>query len=68
MLVHFHGGGWVIANLEAYEPSCRALTDTAGCVVVPVAYRQQAPEHKYPAPVEDAHAALQSGCWPTPTP
>lgn len=58
VVVYFHGGGWVIANLDVYEPSCRALCNAAKAVVVSVAYRQ-APEHKYPAAVEDAHAALQ---------
>lgn len=58
VLVYFHGGGWVIANLEVYESSCRALCNAAECIVVSVAYRQ-APEHKYPAAVEDAHTALQ---------
>src|SRR5581483_7408345 len=55
-LVYFHGGGWVIANLDVYESSCRALCNAVGCIVVSVAYRQ-APEHKYPAAVEDAYAA-----------
>jgi len=58
VLVYFHGGGWVIANLDVYEPSCRALCNAAECVVVSVAYRQ-APEHKYPAAAEDAYAATQ---------
>lgn len=58
VLVYFHGGGWVIANLDVYESSCRALCNAADCVVVSVAYRQ-APEHKYPAAVEDAYAATQ---------
>ena len=58
VLVYFHGGGWVIANLDVYEPSCRALCNAAECIVVSVAYRQ-APEYKYPAAVEDAYAALQ---------
>lgn len=58
VLVYFHGGGWVIANLDVYESSCRALCNKANCVVVSVAYRQ-APEHKYPAAVEDAYAATQ---------
>ena len=57
-LVYFHGGGWVIANLDTYDPSCRALTNAAGCVVVSVAYRQ-APEFKFPAAPEDAYAATQ---------
>ncbi len=57
-LVYFHGGGWVIANLDTYDPSCRALTNAAGCVVVSVAYRQ-APEWKFPAAADDAYAATQ---------
>lgn len=58
VLVYFHGGGWVIANLDVYEASCRALCNATPCIVVSVAYRQ-APEHKFPAAVEDAHAAVQ---------
>jgi len=56
VIVYFHGGGWVIANLDVYEPSCRALCNAAEAIVVSVAYRQ-APEDKYPAAVEDAYAA-----------
>ena len=58
VLVYFHGGGWVIANLGTYDSSCRALTNAANCIVVSVAYRQ-APEHKFPAAAEDAYAATQ---------
>ncbi len=58
VLVYFHGGGWVIANLDTYEPSCRALCKKSESIVVSVAYRQS-PEHKYPAAVEDAYAATQ---------
>lgn len=59
ILVYFHGGGWVIGNLDAYDPTCRALTNAAGCLVVSVDYRL-APEHKFPAAPEDCYAAL---CW-----
>ncbi len=58
VIVYFHGGGWVIANLDVYEPSCRALSNAAEAIVVSVAYRQ-APEHKCPAAVEDAYAATK---------
>ena len=58
VLVYFHGGGWVIATLDTYDPSCRALTNMANCVVVSVDYRQ-APEHKFPAAHEDSYAATQ---------
>lgn len=58
VLVYFHGGGWVIANLDVYEPSCRVLCNAAEAIVVSVAYRQ-APEAPYPAAVDDAYAATQ---------
>lgn len=58
VLLYFHGGGWVIADLDAYDASCRALCNAVPCVVVSVAYHQ-APEHKYPAAVKDAYAAYQ---------
>jgi acetyl esterase len=58
VVVYYHGGGWVIGNLDAYDASCRALCNAAGCVVCSLAYRQ-APEHKYPAAAEDAYAAYQ---------
>lgn len=58
VVVYFHGGGWVIANLDVYEPSCRALCNAAEAIIVSVAYRL-VPEHKYPAAAEDAHAAVQ---------
>ncbi len=58
VIVYFHGGGWVIANLDVYEPTCRCLCNAADSIVVSVAYRQ-APEHKFPAATDDAYAALQ---------
>lgn len=57
-LVYFHGGGWVIANLDTYDSSCRALVNAANCAVVSVAY-QQAPENTFPAAPEDAFVAYQ---------
>ncbi len=58
IIVYFHGGGWVIANLDTYDSSARALTNAAGAIVVSVHYRQ-APEHPYPAAHEDAVAATR---------
>ena len=58
VIVYYHGGGWVIADLDTYEPSARALAAKTGAIVVSVAYRQ-APEHPFPNAHEDAFAAYQ---------
>lgn len=58
VLLYFHGGGFVLANLNSYDSSCRALTNAAECIVVSLAYRQ-APEHKFPAARDDAFAAYK---------
>ncbi|GGC62676.1 acetylhydrolase [Siccirubricoccus deserti] len=55
-LVFFHGGGWVLGNLESHDGMCRHLAERSGCVVVAVDYRL-APERKFPAPLDDAGAA-----------
>ena len=56
VLVYFHGGGWVIGDLNTHHGFCHALAKTSSCLVVSVDYRL-APEHPYPAAVEDAYAA-----------
>jgi acetyl esterase len=58
LLVFYHGGGWVIGGLQSHDAVCRALAAKAHCRVVSVDYRL-APEHKFPAAVDDAFAALQ---------
>ena len=56
VLVYYHGGGWVIGDLDTHDGVCRHLANASGCAVVSVDYRL-APEHKFPAAVEDAWAA-----------
>ena len=55
-ILYFHGGGWVIGSLEGYDLACRYFCARSGCAIVSVDYRL-APEHKFPAAVEDAVAA-----------
>lgn len=57
-LVYYHGGGWVFGTLDSIDRTMRALANASGCVVISVDYRL-APEHKFPAAVEDADAALR---------
>lgn len=56
-LVYYHGGGWVIGDLDTHDGLCRHLANEAGVRVIAVHYRL-APDHKYPAAVDDAMAAL----------
>ena len=57
-LVYFHGGGWVVGDLEMVNAMCTMLTNRAGAVVVSVDYRL-APEHKFPAALTDCYAATR---------
>lgn len=58
VIVYFHGGGWVIANIDTYDASTRALANETKAIVVSVHYRQ-APENKFPAAYDDAVAAYK---------
>ncbi|RAK68317.1 alpha/beta hydrolase [Hymenobacter edaphi] len=58
VVVYYHGGGWVIANLDTYDASVRGLVDQTGAIFVSVAYRQ-APEHKFPTAHNDSFGAYQ---------
>jgi acetyl esterase len=57
-LVFFHGGGWVIGNLDSHDVVCRKLADEGELIVISVDYRL-APEHKFPAAVDDAITATR---------
>jgi len=58
LMVFFHGSGFVLCSLDTHDGVCRNFCGAAGCVVVSVDYRL-APEHKFPAAVEDAIAATE---------
>lgn len=58
VIVYYHGGGWVIADLNVYDASAKTLAEQSGAIVVSVHYRQ-GPEHKFPTAHNDAFAAYQ---------
>jgi acetyl esterase len=55
--LYFHGGGWVLNSIDTHDDVVRRFAEASGCVFVSVNYRK-APEHKYPAAIEDAWTAL----------
>lgn len=59
VVVFYHGGGWVVCDLDTHDALAREIAVQSHCVVVSVDYRL-APEHKFPTPLDDAYAAL---CW-----
>jgi acetyl esterase len=58
-IVYFHGGGYVIGNLDTHDGMCRLLANASSCRLISIDYRL-APEHKFPAAIEDGWAAV---CW-----
>ena len=58
-LVYFHGGGWVLGNLNSHDTMCRRLADSSGSTVVSVDYRRP-PEHPFPEPLDDCVAVTRA--------
>ncbi|MBL6699924.1 MAG: alpha/beta hydrolase, partial [Luminiphilus sp.] len=58
LMVYYHGGGWVIGNIDDYDAVGRHLAEVCESIVVMVEYRK-APEHRFPVPVNDCYTALQ---------
>ena len=58
LVVHVHGGGWVVGGGDVYDPIAQRLADDTGAVVVAVDYRP-APEHPFPAAYDDVLAAVE---------
>jgi len=61
LVVYYHGGGWVVGDLDTHEAPCRFLAREAGVAVLSIDYRL-APEHRFPAAVDDALAAFRWAC------
>jgi acetyl esterase len=57
-IVYYHGGGWVVGDLDTHDAVCRILAAQSGCVVASVDY-SRAPETPFPAPLDDALAAFR---------
>jgi acetyl esterase len=57
-LIYYHGGGFVIGNIETHDSTCRRLANKSRCQVISIDYRL-APEHSFPAPIDDGIAAFR---------
>jgi acetyl esterase len=58
LVAYAHGGGWVLGSLDGFDPVCRALANASGAVVASIGYRL-APEHPFPAALDDVRAAVR---------
>jgi acetyl esterase len=58
LVAYVHGGGWALGSLDGFDPLCRALANAAGAVVASIGYRL-APEHPFPAGLDDVRAAVR---------
>lgn len=58
LLIYYHGGGWVLGDIELADASCRMIANKTGRIVVSVDYRL-APEYKFPVPLNDCYTALE---------
>lgn len=58
VFVYYHGGGWVIGNLDSVDIPCRQIASESQCIVVSVDYRL-APENKFPAAIDDSYAVIE---------
>ena len=56
-VIYAHGGGWVLGDLDTHDRLCRAIASTTPCAVIAVDYRR-APEHRYPAALDDVYQVL----------
>jgi len=58
LAAYVHGGGWAIGSIDAFDPLCRALANASGAVIASIGYRL-APEHPFPAGLDDVRAAVR---------
>ena len=61
VVLYFHGGGWVLGSIQTHDALCRRLCSESEAAVISVEYRL-APEHPYPAPLNDCYTALEFAC------